>query len=189
MRSGGGPVAWTIEGTDLVVSPGTGDLLSDRPLGSGRFHVEWLSPPGGEIGTQRNGNSGVKVASVYEVQILNTPGRADEDARPGVPLFNEAGAIYRIKAPDVNASTGAGRWQAYDIEYTAPTWNGSDKTTNARMSVWWNGVLVHDDVEVPAKTGASAAESPGAHPLLLQDHQSEADTPVRFRNIWFVPGG
>ena len=45
-------------------------------------------------------------------------------------------------------------------------------------------ILVHDDVEVDAQTGVSAAEAPGDHPLLLQAHASDADGPVRFRNVW-----
>lgn len=67
-----------------------------------------------------------------------------------------------------------------------PRWEGGKKTENARMSVWWNGVRVHDDVEVKDKTGASAAEAVGEWPLLLQSHPTEAVGAVRDRNVWVV---
>ena len=49
-------------------------------------------------------------------------------------------------------------------------------------------VLVHDNAEVPAKTGASVDEAPVEHPLLLQSHPSTAAGPVRFRNVWVLRG-
>lgn len=101
-------------------------------------------------------------------------------------MFNEAGSIYRQRAADHNASLGAGVWQTYDIRFRAPRWEGDRKVANARITLWWNGVLVHDDVEVADKTGMSAAEAPGDHPLLLQAHGTAANGPVRFRNVWVV---
>jgi hypothetical protein len=56
------------------------------------------------------------------------------------------------------------------------------------MTVVWNGVIVHDDAEVPRQTGVSEPEMPGDHPILVQAHPSGAVGDVRFRNIWFVPG-
>jgi hypothetical protein len=175
-----GPFTWTVDGDALVVQQGQGDVLSRMPLGSGRYHIEWLSPSGGAAGSQQNGNSGVKFASRYEVQIMNNAGA------PWPSRHNEAGSIYRIKAADTNASTGPDRWQTYDVLFTAPNWHKGRKLTDARMTVWWNGVKVHDDVLVNAKTGASIGEGPEPMPLLLQDHASTADGEVRFRNVWFV---
>ncbi len=86
------------------------------------------------------------------------------------------------------ASTGAGTWQSYDIWFTAPRWDGDRKIADARMTVAWNGVLVHDDVAVPKPTGMSAPESPGTSPILLQSHASDCPDPVRFRNIWAAEG-
>jgi hypothetical protein len=87
----------------------------------------------------------------------------------------------------VNASLGAGAWQSYDIDFTAARWDGATKIANARATVRWNGMLVHNNVEIPGPTGASLAESPGLHPILLQAHTSGASGPVRFRNVWVVP--
>ena len=58
------------------------------------------------------------------------------------------------------------------------------KTESARMTVWHNGILIHDDVVVDGPTGASLASSEVPRgPLLLQDHGN----PVRYRNVWFAP--
>ncbi|MCH2135437.1 MAG: DUF1080 domain-containing protein [Phycisphaerales bacterium] len=181
MKRDGSDVTWTVEGEDLVVDRQAGDVVSREPLGSGRYHIEWMSPPGGDPDRQDNGNSGVKFDSRYEIQILNTAGP------PHNIKFSEAGSIYRIKAADHNASAGPGRWQVYDVWYTAPIWSQGEKVTDARMTVWWNGVKVHDDELVPVKTGWSIEEGPDPQPFLLQAHGSAAVDEVRFRNVWFVP--
>ena len=36
----GGPCRWKVQGEDLIVAAGTGDLVSAHPLGSGHYHVE-----------------------------------------------------------------------------------------------------------------------------------------------------
>ena len=57
------------------------------------------------------------------------------------------------------------------------------KTQNARITVFQNGVLIHDNVDVPRKTGAGQPEGPKPAPILLQEHGNE----VSFRNLWIVP--
>ena len=56
--------------------------------------------------------------------------------------------------------------------------------TPARMTVFHNGVLVQDDVELLGATvhaqRATYAAHPDRLPLMLQDHGH----PVRYRNIW-----
>ncbi len=193
-RLDGSKPHWTISpGGELVVNlagggVNEGDLITRDKFGDCFLHVEWLSPPGGDVSKQTNGNSGVKLQSRYEVQVMNAPGCGlwGESESLDPPLFNEAGAIYRQSVPAFNASTGPGVWQTYDIRFRAPRWSGERKTENARITLWWNGVLVHDNAEVKGKTGMSVAESPGEHPLLLQSHPSSAVGPVRFRNIWIV---
>lgn len=176
---------------DGYTDVGNGDLLSRASFGDCRLHVEWYSPPGGT--GQMAGNSGVYLQDRYEVQILGTPAAKQGD---GPLAFDEAGSIYRVKAPDVNASHGPGAWQAYDILFTAPRFKDGQKTSNARMTVYWNGVLVHRAAEVPGPTGSAAAkgESDGGRadgvqiaPFRLQSHATAAEGPVRFRNVWIAP--
>ncbi|MCH2133024.1 MAG: DUF1080 domain-containing protein [Phycisphaerales bacterium] len=181
MRKSGKPITWTVSGDVLISKKGHGDVLSAQPLSDGLYHIEWLSPPGGRASTQQNGNSGVKFEERYELQILNN------DGAPREPLFNESGGIYRFRAADVNASLGAGKWQTFHAWYTAPRWDGEKKIADARLTVYWNDVLVHDDVAIPAKTGASLEEGPDPKRLLLQDHAYSEEDEVRFRNVWHVP--
>lgn len=165
---------------------GAGDLLSRAWFGDCRLHVEWYAPPGGE--GQLAGNSGIYLQDRYEVQVLGTLAGTE-------PLkADEAGAIYRVKPAGVNASTGPGTWQAYDILFTAPRFADGVKTAPARISVYWNGTLVHDDVPVDGPTGAAAAkgEADGGRgfqvgPIRLQAHATGAKGPVRYRNMWIGP--
>src|SRR6185369_12450676 len=77
---------------------GSGDLLSRTSFGDCRLHAEWFCPPGGE--GQLAANSGLYIQDRYELQILGTP------AGNGPLASNEAGSVYQVRAPDVNASTG-----------------------------------------------------------------------------------
>ncbi|MFT3685109.1 MAG: DUF1080 domain-containing protein [Phycisphaerales bacterium] len=176
---------------DGFVDVGGGDLLSRASFGDCRLHVEWLSPPGGT--GQLAGNSGVYLQDRYEVQILGTLA-----AKPGDKQLesNEAGSIYKVRPPDVNASKGPGAWQAYDILFTAPRFKDGKKVSNVRITLYWNGVLVHRDVEVKGPTGSAAAKGESAGdradgvqvgPFRLQAHETAAEGPVRFRNVWVDP--
>lgn len=172
----------------MAVGDGSGDLSTTTAFGDARIHIEWLSPPGGK--GQMAGNSGVYLQGKYELQVLGTTAGIQP------PAINEAGAIYNIKAADRNASTGPGQWQAYDIWFKAPRFDADGtKTSDARATVYWNGVLIHDDVAIAHPTGSSQqlGEAPGdgldvqIGPLVLQDHVSDAQGPVRYRNAWIAP--
>jgi hypothetical protein len=76
-----------------------------------------------------------------------------------------------------------GQWQTYDIAFRAARYEGNTKTENARITVKQNGVLIHDDFEIPNKTGAGRPEGPEPAPILLQEHSNE----IWFRNIWIEP--
>jgi glucose/arabinose dehydrogenase len=188
--SDGKPSAWKRSKSyvevvhDSKADIGAGDAYSKSAHGDAWVHVEWYSPAGGKIESQTNGNSGIKLQSRYEIQIMNRPGIPDVDG--GDTKFNEAGSIYRQTPPSVNASFGAGVWQSYDIWFRAAQWKDGKKVDNARATVYWNGVLVQDDKEILDKTGLSGAEGPEDLPMLLQDHHTEADGPVRYRNVWMV---
>lgn len=165
---------------------GAGDLTTRAWFGDFRLHLEWYAPPGGS--GQRAGNSGVYLQDRYEIQILGTA------AGTAALQPDEAAAIYKVKAPSVNASTGPGTWQAYDVVFTAPRFSDGKKISPARITLYWNGVLVHDNVEVDAPTGMAAAKGEAdagrgfqVGPIRLQAHATDADGPVRFRNMWIAP--
>lgn len=176
-QGGGGHAA--VRTGYMQVVPGTGNLFTRAELG-GDFllHVEFMVPPTPETnGWQDRGNSGVYVQGRYEVQVLDSLGLK---LRSG-----DCGGIYGKHVARVDACKPAGEWQSYDIEFRSPR-RGPDgaKAENVRMSVWHNGILIHDDVEVDGTTAAAmSGDEPGYGPLMLQDHGH----PVRYRNIWALP--
>lgn len=87
-------------------------------------------------------------------------------------------------APDVNAATPPETWQSYDIEYRAARYDSAgSKSENARVTVVWNGVRVHDDVAITGPTGGNIPEGPATGSIRLQDHGNA----VQYRNIWIEP--
>jgi hypothetical protein len=125
---------------------------------------------------QERGNSGIYLQGRYELQVLDSFGRPLDGK-------NDAGAIYGLKDADANASLPAETWQSYDVTFRAARWAGGIRTERARVTVRWNGVLVHDGLELPGSTAGGDPEGPEPGPLVLQDHGQR----VRFRNIWILP--
>ncbi|MCZ6597335.1 MAG: ThuA domain-containing protein [Planctomycetota bacterium] len=154
----------------MEVRPGTGDLVTREEFGDYLLHVEFNVPEGG--------NSGVYLHGRYEIQVLDSHGR--DELRTG-----DCGGIYAKKVPAVDANRPPGRWQAFDIRFRAPRFDDAGKKTeNARISLWHNGLLVHDDFELDGFTPGGLAEDEVARgPVLLQDHGHL----VRYRDVWLVP--
>ena len=151
-------------------------VVTRRSFGDFRLHIEFRTPYMPYAKGQGRGNAGVYIQQRYEVQIL------DSFALEGA--YNECGALYRTKAPEVNMCLPPLAWQTYDVYFTQPRWDaGGKKTANARITVMHNGVAVQDDFELPNKTGAGRPEGPEPGPIRLQWHGN----PVRLRNIWLVP--
>lgn len=140
-----------------------------------KLHLEFRLPYMPYATGQGRSNSGVYLQSRYEVQVLDSFGLEG--------IENECGALYRYRRPAVNMCLPPLTWQTYDIHFTAAKFDAAGKkSTNARLTVYHNGVAVHDDFEVERKTGAGKKESPELFPIRLQNHGN----PVRFRNIWLV---
>jgi hypothetical protein len=167
-------IGWAWKDGYLEVVPRTGSIQTREGFESCFLHVEFAVDENNLEG-QANGNSGVYLQGSYEVQILNSAGQK--------PADNIAGGIYRVKAPDINMAYPAYDWQTYDIQFTAPKWEDGKKLTNAKITVWHNGVMVHRDVEIPGMTGSGQPETPGPKGIYLQDHGNL----IKFRNIWIVP--
>lgn len=149
---------------------------SIRKFQSHKLHLEFRLPYEPKKRGQARGNSGCYMQARYEVQMLDSFGLAGRD--------NECGGIYSIAAPDTNMCLPPLQWQTYDIDFTAAKYDkDGKKTANARATVRHNGVVIHDNVELPKRTAASPlAEGPEPGFLHLQDHGNQ----VRYRNIWVV---
>ncbi len=171
----GGPATWPVA-NGAVESLG-GDIRTKERFGDFRMHVEWYQPhypP--EVTGQARGNSGVYIQERYEIQVLESYGLA--------PQNNTAGAIYLKKAPDVNAARPSGQWQTYDIVFRAARYDSTGtKVANARVTLVWNGMVVHNDVAIDGKTGNGQAEGPAPGHIRLQDHGDPGENP-KFRKIW-----
>lgn len=85
--------------------------------------------------------------------------------------------------PDKLVSKPAGQWQNYIIVFRAARFEGDKKTEHARVTVYQNGELIHDDVAIPDKTGRGLKEGPKPLPIRLLGHRN----PVKFRNVWIKP--
>jgi hypothetical protein len=173
----GGPAKWKVENGYMEVVKGTGYIETSQGFGDCQLHVEWMAPnpPVGQ--DQDRGNSGVFLMGLYEVQVV--------DSYQNVTYPDgQAAALYGQYPPLVNASRPPGQWQTYDIVFRAPRFEGEKVTRPARVTVFHNGVLVQEGVELTGPTAHKARPPYKAHaarlPLALQDH----DHPVRYRNIW-----
>ncbi|GAB7046388.1 hypothetical protein JCM9534A_15140 [Catenuloplanes indicus JCM 9534] len=174
----GSAVTWPVSGGSAEVLGG--DIRTKQAYGDFKLHVEfWLPNLPGDVTGQARANSGIYLQDRYELQVLDSYGKA-------VPAADDAGAIYLKRAPSSNAATAPETWQTYDVTFRAARWNGTTKTENARVTVVWNGVTVHNDVAIDGPTGAGAAEGPAALPIRLQDH-GDPGANVRYRNIWIEP--
>ena len=172
--SKGAAIGWVWKDDHMECVPGSGSIQTRVPYGACKLHVEFAVDENHQEG-QANGNSGVYLQGSYEVQILNSAGIP--------PADNICGAIYSIKAEDINMAYAPYEWQTYDIMFTSPVWKDGKKVSNAKVSVWHNGVMVHKGVDIPRQTGSGEPEDPTARGIYLQDHGH----PIKFRNIWVLP--
>lgn len=159
----------------LMPAVGRGSL-SKKKFTDFTLHIEFRTPFMPKARGQGRGNSGVYLQDRYEVQVLDSFGLEG--------LNNECGGFYSIKAPSVNMCFPPLSWQTYDIDFTAARYDDAkkNKTKNARVTIRHNGVVIHDDVELPSGTPGQQKEGPEPAGLFLQWHGN----PVVYKNIWVV---
>jgi len=173
----GAPARWNVENGYMEVAPGAGDIATREKFGDCQLHIEWAAPADARGNSQERGNSGVYLMARFEVQVLDSyqnPTYAD----------GTAGAIYGQWPPLVNAARPPGQWQAYDILFEAPRFDGARLLRPAYLTVLLNGVVLHNHQEVMGPTVyrqlAQYVPQPSEDSLVLQDHRNR----VRYRNIW-----
>lgn len=149
------------------------DLISVEQYGDVHLTVDFMVP--------RGSNSGVYLMGRYEVQVLDSFGKADARLSQG-----DVGAIYSAAKPSTNAAKAPGEWQTFEIVFRAPRFDAQGKkVANAKFeSIRLNGKEIQKDVEVKGPTGGQIAndEAPTG-PLMFQgDHGV-----VAYRNIKVTP--
>jgi len=118
-----------------------------------------------DVKVPENGNSGIYLRGIYEVQVMDSYGR---------PLdSHHMGAIYSRITPSKNAEKPAGEWQTFDITLC-----------DRHVTVILNGIKIIDNHPLLGITGGALTSNefePG--PIYLQgDH-----TAVSYRNMVLKP--
>lgn len=154
----------------------TTNILSKLKHGDVEVKAEFMIP--------KSSNSGIYFMERYEVQILDSFGKADDALTHG-----DCGGIYQRwdesvpdkskrgfegTKPSTNASTAPGTWQSFEISFRAPRFDESGKKLEHAkfVKVVHNGVVIHEDVEVtgPTRGGNSGPEVPSAPFKIQGDH-------------------
>ncbi len=185
-NSDGSECAWKILG-DVVEIPSevavagkkkkNHTIFSKKAFGSFALHLEFKLPESYHKGWGNRGNSGLYIGET-ELQII--------DSFAGIGTWNECGALYKFMPPKVNAALPPEVWQAYDVEYTAAKFENGKLIAYPRISVWHNGIKIHDDIEITQATDHSQLRAESykftseKEKLSLQDHNDS----LQFRNMW-----
>jgi hypothetical protein len=180
------PAKWNVANGVMTVNKTGGNIETKRSFTNYQLHIEWKVPTSITGSGQARGNSGVFLASTgpgddgYELQVL--------DSYQNKTYVNGmAGSLYKQAIPLANPTRKPGEWQAYDVVWTAPTFNsdGSLKTP-AYATVFFNGVLVENHFELTGQTlyiGKPFYKPYTSAPIKLQAHGDKSE-PISFRNIW-----
>jgi hypothetical protein len=152
---------------------GVADIVTKKPYRDFRLHVEFLVLAEG-------GNSGVYLQNRYEIQIQD--GDATKHGMGSV--INETPSPYF-------AYKGLRQWNAYDIMFRAARFKDGKLIEKARVTVFFNGIKVHSNVEIQQvwggansgldggnEGGRGITDAPGGLKLQAEGHD------VRYRNVW-----
>ena len=166
---------WKLAGNYLEAY--SGGIVSKARFGDAHIHVEWRYPENYQGAWGNQGNNGVLILGIYEIQIFNSQKyRINPDGM--------AGAIYGQTPPMVNVALPEGEWQSYDIFFKAGKWDGETCLERPRVTILHNGVLIQNNAVIYGKTlhklppGDDTGCTTG--PLILSGHHC----PVQFRSVW-----
>jgi hypothetical protein len=176
----GTPASWKVENGYMEVAPKSGGIETRQHFGDCQLHLELCEPAVVKGEGQGRGNSGVFPMGRYEIQVLDCYNNLT------YPDGTSA-AIYGEFPPLANACRPPGVWSTYDIIWVGPRFDGEKFVSPARVTVFFNGIVVHHDVALIGPTTHRKVLAYSAHPpvgpLHLQDHGDL----LRYRNIWYRP--
>jgi hypothetical protein len=183
------PADWLVAKGIITVNKKSGNIQTRQSFMDYQLHIEWRIPKNITGSGQARGNSGLFLASIgkgdagYELQILDSYNNSTY-------VNGQAGSIYKQYPPLVNANKPPGEWQSYDVLWTAPRFNNDGTVkTPARVTAFFNGVLIQNNVELKGPTlyiGQPSYKKHGPAPIKLQAHGDKSE-PLSFRNIWVRP--
>ena len=158
-------------GGNIEITPGGGSIITRQNYRDFKLHLEFRL-----LGEKTNG--GVYLLSRYEFNIKDSWGQG-----AGAPT----GALGNVIVPNhpepaINNALPPMVWQTLDIEFRAPRLDETGKCLeNARATVYLNGELLYDDIEMERLKGAGSRLGLAEEgPIYLQEH----GTAYQFRNIW-----
>ena len=159
------PMSWKAEGNLLINEKAHGvNIYTDKKFGDFEFYCEYKLP--------KDGNSGVFLRGLYEVQIKDDFGIPSDK-----PSDSGNGGIWSLKPTSKNVSKPAGEWQSLYIKLVGYNvtviLNGEKLADNFKLE---RPTHYYDEMKPIVKPG-----EPG--PILLQgDHK-----PIEYRNVMIRP--
>ena len=159
------PSAWKVEDgllrNDVVLGPDKpktyANIRTEREFEDFNLQVEFRVPT--------NGNSGIYLRGIYEVQVANSFGRPNNN--------HNCGALYSRILPSENVSRPPGEWQTFDITLV-----------DRHLTVIHNGTKTIDNQPVLGCTGgALTSDETKPGPIFLQGDHTDVD----YRNIVLRP--
>ena len=164
-----------------TLSTKTVDFKTEAEFGDSQIHLEFC--------VAKNSNSGIYVQGRYEVQILDSYGKATVGVHDNGAIYERwddaTNKGFEGTPASANASKPPGEWQSFDITFTAPKFDAAGKkTANAKfVKVVHNGTVIHENVEVTGPTrGGGTVEKPTGPIRIQGDHG-----PVAIRNLKVTP--
>jgi Domain of Unknown Function (DUF1080) len=152
---------------------GAADIVTKDVFKDFRAHVEFYIP-------EKGGNSGVYLQNRYEIQICD----GDTTKHGMAAVINETPSPYKYY-------TGLGKWNAYDINFRAARFVDGKLTEKAMVTMYFNGVKVHENVKIQQvwggkfsgvdggnEGGKGITDSPQGLKLQAEGHN------VMYQNVW-----
>lgn len=182
------PAAWKVANGYVELTPGAGSITTRQRFQDFQLHLEFATPAIPMGISQYRGNSGLSIGG-REIQILDNYDNATY-------ADGYAAAVYGQWPPLVNPARPPGEWQTLDIAYMAARYDGDRLVRNPFITIFQNGVMVHNNREIfpPAprgggRAGAAPTAAPSSEqPITLQSHPSAIPgNAIRYRNIWIRP--
>ena len=152
---------------------GAADIVTKEEFRDFRAHVEFfISKPGG--------NSGVYLQNRYEIQVLD-----------GDSTSHGLGAVINESKSPYFAYNGLGKWNSYDIVFSAARFKDGKLIEKPMVTVYFNGKKAHTNQVISQVWGGpnsgqdggndggkGITDRPGGLKLQAEGHD------VLYRNIW-----